>query len=251
MNISLIQLMNLTTAGFLTGWIGIILGMLLCLFIKSGKKRLHGTILGFLGGIMFAIICFDLIPEALENSNLYIGSISLFIGLVFAAWLDGYLSIYMQKSVLLKKNRFIRIALFIAIGTAIHNVSGGIALGALLSISLFSGVQMAAALILHSIPEGLTLGVYLREGRCGGLLKLLLTVLISIPLGIGAAMGGLLSKAPIVVTSISMTFASGLILYTICKEILPESNSLWKGRMTAISTVLGIIVGITITSAIH
>ena len=250
MSILLIQLMNLAIAGFLTGWIGIILGICLSFLIKPGEKRLHGIILGFLGGIMFAVICFDLIPEAMENSNLFIGIISLLIGLAFAAWLDGFLSINIQRSMHFKKNRYIRVALFIAIGTAIHNISGGIAFGTLLSISIISGIQMAIALILHSIPEGLTLGMYLREGSCGSLFRHLLTILIAVPLGIGAAIGGLLSKTPFVISS-SMTFASGLILYAICKEILPESNGLWRGRLTAVCTVLGIVVGITVTSAIH
>jgi ZIP family zinc transporter len=47
-----------------------------------------------------------------------------------------------------------------AVGTGIHNIPGGIALGSLLNDSYTKGIQLAIALFIHSIPEGLTLGIY-------------------------------------------------------------------------------------------
>jgi ZIP family zinc transporter len=62
-------------------------------------------------------------------------------------------------------------------------------------------------------------------------------------MGIGALMGGILKNISPVIVSVSLSFAAGLILYTVCKEIIPESIGLWRGRLSAIGTVLGIIAG--------
>jgi ZIP family zinc transporter len=70
-------------------------------------------------------------------------------------------------------------------------------------------------------------------------------------MGIGALIGGILSNISSVITSVSLSFAAGLILYTICKEILPESIELWHGRLSAIGTVIGIIVGKIFITIIH
>lgn len=138
-----------------------------------------------------------------------------------------------------------------AVGIGIHNIPGGIALGSLLNISYTKGIQLAIALLLHGIPEGLTLGIYLKESSTKILAIIFFTLFTSIPMSIGAFIGGVLSTISPVITSVSLSFAAGLILYTICKEILPESISLWRGRFSAVATVLGIIVGRVFISIIH
>lgn len=64
-------LIRICNIGFFTAWIGIMLGMLLCFITPDNGRRLKGTILGFLGGLMLAIICFDIIPESFEGSLLH------------------------------------------------------------------------------------------------------------------------------------------------------------------------------------
>ncbi|MBW9158749.1 hypothetical protein G9F71_010175 [Clostridium sp. FP2] len=65
-------LIHISSIGFFTAWIGTMVGLLLCFITTDNDRRVKGTVLGFLGGLMLAIICFDLIPESFENSNVYI-----------------------------------------------------------------------------------------------------------------------------------------------------------------------------------
>lgn len=244
-------LIRISNIGFFTAWIGIMLGMLLCFITPDNGRRFKGTILGFLGGLMLAIICFDIIPESFEGSNIYIATMGIFIGLVTAILLDSGISHHSFECSNSKKQRYLKVAFFMAIGIGIHNIPGGIALGSLLNISYTKGIQLAIALLLHSIPEGLTLGIYLKESGTKVLTVILFSLFTSIPMGIGAFIGGILSTISPLITSVSLTFAAGLILYTICKEILPESIGLWRGRLPAIGTVLGIIAGRLFISVIH
>lgn len=244
-------LIHISSIGFFTAWIGTLTGILLCFITRDNGKRFKGTILGFLGGLMLAIICFDLIPESFESSNVYIGTMGIFIGLIAAILIDSGVSHHTFQLADSKKQRYLKVASFIAVGTGIHNIPAGIALGSLLNVSYSTGIQLAIVLLLHGVPEGLTLGIYLKESGANILTVLLFPLLTSIPMGIGALLGGILSNISPIVTSISLSFAAGLILYTICKEILPESIGLWRGRLSAIGTVLGIIIGRLFISIMH
>lgn len=244
-------LATICNIGFFTAWIGTMLGMLLCFITKDNGRRFKGIVLGFLGGLMLAIICFDLIPESFENGNVYVATIGIFIGLVTAVLIDSGISYFNSKNSNNKKQRYLKVALFMAIGSGIHNIPAGIALGSLLNISYTKGFQLAIALLLHGIPEGLTLGMYLKEGGAKIPTIILFSIFTSIPMGLGALMGGILNSISPIIICISLSFAAGLILYTVCKEIIPESIELWRGRLSASGTVLGIIVGRIFISIMH
>ncbi|MCB2361253.1 ZIP family metal transporter [Clostridium estertheticum] len=244
-------LVHISNIGFFTAWIGTMIGILLCFITTDNGRRFKGTVLGFLGGLMLAIICFDLIPEAFESGNAYIATIGIFIGLITALLIDSGVSYLNFGNSDGEKQRYLKVALFMAIGSGIHNIPAGIALGSLLNISYTRGLQLAIALLLHGIPEGLTLGMYLKEGEAKIYTIILFSIFTSIPMGIGALMGGILNSVSPIIICISLSFAAGLILYTVCKEIIPESIGLWRGRLSASGTVLGIIVGKIFVSIMH
>jgi ZIP family zinc transporter len=244
-------LIRIVNIGFFTAWIGTLLGLLLCFLTTDNGRRVKGTVLGFLAGLMLAIICFDLIPESLVNSTTYISTLGMLIGLITALLIDSGISHHSIGASNSKKQRYLKVAFFMAIGTGIHNIPAGIALGSLLNISYTKGIQLAIALLLHGIPEGLTLGIYLKEGGSKVLTIIFFSLFTSIPMGIGALVGGVLTNISPVIVSISLSFAAGLILYTVCKEIIPESIGLWRGRLSAVGTVLGIIVGGLFISIMH
>lgn len=50
------------------------------------------------------------------------------------------------------------------------------------------------------------------------------------------------------VISLCLAFAAGAMLYIVSGELLPESNKLYKGRMSSIGNILGFILGILATT---
>ncbi len=230
--------------GFLTSVTGLLTGILLSSFVKKRGKRFKGTLLGFIGGLMIAIVCFDLLPESFEVGSVYIGTLGITFGLMVSVLLDSELEhnhTHISTSV---SHRYFKAALLMAIGIGIHNIPGGIAFGSLFYSNSVKGLHLALALIIHGIPEGLTLGILLRE--CESNLPMLLTfpIVTSIPMGLGSILGALLGNLSPLVICLSLAIAGGMILYIIYRETLPSSKEIWKGKLSTVGNVLGMIVGI-------
>ncbi|WP_099467959.1 ZIP family metal transporter [Konateibacter massiliensis] len=228
-------------SGLFTEWLGLFLGGTASLFIKDKGIRMKGSVLGFLGGLTLGIVFFDLLPEAVDFGNIYISITGAFLGLVLAVILDGKLENHEDPSTSDKSGNLLKAAIFMAIGISIHNLPSGLALGSLLYHSPQNGIYLAIALILHGIPEGLTLGILFREGKKSKLTLLLISILISLPTGLGSSLGCILSSPFLI--CISLSFAAAMMLYVTLRETLPTANDLWKGRLTTIGNVLGIILG--------
>lgn len=237
-------------SGYLTSSIGILTGLLLSFFITRRGRRFRGTTLGFIGGLMLAIICFDLLPESFEAGSIYIVTIGIAFGLISATILDGRID-HNHISGLKVKSKFLKAAIFMAIGIGIHNIPSGVALGALYSSSPIKELHLAIALILHGIPEGIAVGIFLKESAAGLFSFLLISVFTSVPMGLGAILGSIASNISPSIICISLSFASGMILYIIYKETLPSALDTWKGRLTTIGSVAGMIAGMLMVHYLH
>lgn len=236
-------------SGFLTAWIGIFIGIILSIFLKNTVNRVKGTILGLLGGFMLGVVCFDLLPGTFEAGSIYIATIGIAMGLILSVILDGKLENNNSSDLNKNYNGYLKAAIFMSIGIGIHNLPSGVAIGSLIYGSPESGFHLIIALILHGIPEGLTLGILLSQCNINKLKLFLITVITSIPMGFGSVLGGLL-KSPSIIC-ISLGFASAMILYVTLRETLPAANETWRGRITTIGNVLGIIIGMLMISFLH
>ncbi len=72
----------------------------------------------------------------------------------------------------------------------------------------------------------------------------MIPVCLGLVMGVGSALGYLLSQINTSFVAMSLGMASGIILYIVCEELLPESKKIWNGRLTSIATVLGVVAGI-------
>lgn len=80
----------------------------------------------------------------------------------------------------------------------------------------------------------------------GGMKKgkvILYVILSGITTGIGAFFGGLVGGISKEVIAICLSFAAGAMLYIVSGELIPESNELYHGRMTAIGNIFGFLLG--------
>ena len=72
-------------------------------------------------------------------------------------------------------------------------------------------------------------------------------ILSGITTGIGAFFGAIIGSISKTIISICLSFAAGAMLYIVSGELVPESNKLYKGRMTAIGNIIGFLIGIFAT----
>ena len=150
------EILKTTLLGLFFGTFGTTLGGILGIVIKKNSNKFLSFILSFASGLMMAIICFDLIPEALEISSIYSIIFGILIGIVSMIFCD----VIVQKKFNNKqgnyngKNDLLRTGIIVSIGLAIHNFPEGLAIGSGFEASLKLGLGLAIAICFHDIPEG-------------------------------------------------------------------------------------------------
>ena len=73
-----------------------------------------------------------------------------------------------------------------------------------------------------------------------------IAALSGLPTILGALLGyGAGTMNPLLL-AISLSFAAGAMLYVIFGELLPESEQLWQNRLSGLSTMLGMLLGMAL-----
>ena len=259
-------------------------GAVACIFRKDSDKTVS-LLLSFAAGVMTAVVCFDLLTEALQaetnTSNL---------GLVIAGVIAGFVVIELLNALIDKATnheiahidenhpqtadsleelthanhlqehmtgRQPRSGLFLAglvmaAAIALHNVPEGMVIGASFAITVDEilsnrgGLVMALVIGLHNIPEGMAVAVPLISGGMSKVRSVGVTALSGAPTILGALMGFLIGAISPTALVISLSFASGAMLYVVFGELLPESILMWKSKLPASVVVLGLLTGLII-----
>lgn len=261
------------------------LGGLIGALFRRDSDRIVSLLLSFAGGVMLAVVCFDLITNALHPENAA-GETSVFIvigGLLFGYGIVFLLNYFIDKSTnhevkhidkdhpktaddldeLIHADHYEehkktndRYQLFLAgvvmaLAIALHNLPEGMVIGASYAADRTvaisgAGFLMALVIGLHNIPEGMAVSVPLISGGMHRVKAVLITALTGAPTILGAIIGYYLGTVGPLMLSLSLSFASGAMLYVVFGELLPESILMWRSKLPAFATIVGIIVGMII-----
>ncbi len=145
-------------------------------------------------------------------------------------------------------NTLLKTGIIVSIGLALHNFPEGLAIGSGFGASLKLGYSLALAILLHDIPEGVSMAVPMKNGGMNPLKVIFYVILSGVTTGIGAFFGALIGTISQEIIAICLSFAAGAMLYIVSGELIPESNKLYKGRMSSIGNVMGFILGILATT---
>lgn len=88
------------------------------------------------------------------------------------------------------------------------------------------------------------MSVPMKNGGMSKIRALMYTMLSGVTTGVGAFFGALVGQISEGMISICLSIAAGAMLYIVSGELIPESNSLYKGRIGFIGNILGFILGI-------
>ena len=243
------DILNTTILGVFFGTIGTTIGGIIGCIIKNSSNKFLSFILSFAAGLMMAVVCFDLIPEALSISKLSATIIGIFIGIIIMIICDLIIDRKFKKKKYTANNNsnLLKTGIIVSIGLAIHNVPEGLAIGSGFDASVSLGFSLALAICLHDIPEGISMAVPMKKGGMK-IYKIMIYVILSgLATGGGALIGAIVGKVSKEIIAICLSFAAGAMLYIVSGELIPESNRLYKGRMSTLGNMIGFILGIFVT----
>ncbi len=272
-----------TIVTLLSGAGGTGVGGVVGALFKSESNRTISLLLAFAGGVMTAMVCFDLLVEAEEAAS------TLFshgILLVIAAVAVGVLVVYGLNYLIDRRTRgevshtadsahpethdnidelihadhlnmhkrhndsrasLVVAGIVMACAIALHNIPEGMTIGASFAISdnlmLGSGMIMAVLIGLHNIPEGMAVAVPLISGGMGRVRAVLLTALCGLPTLFGAWLGLWLGDIGPMGLCCSLGFAGGAMLYVVFGEIMPEAYLIYRSKLPAFAFMVGMALG--------
>ena len=259
-------------------------GLVSCLFRKDSSKTVS-LLLSFAAGVMTSVVCFDLLAEALHSdgigNSVGLVVIGVLVGYVVIALLNAWIdrntdhevahidenhprtadsleelthANHLQEH---REGRQPRSGLFLAglvmaAAIALHNVPEGMVIGASFARTAQEtllnrgGLTMAIVIGLHNVPEGMAVAVPLIAGGMPKLRSVIVTALTGFPTILGALLGfGVGAMGPTAL-AVSLSFASGAMLYVVFGELLPESILMWRSKLPATATIIGMLTGLVI-----
>lgn len=119
-----------TILGLFFGTFGTTLGGILGVIMKKHSNKFLSFILAFASGLMMAVICFDLIPEALGISTISNVVIGIVVGIIAMIFCDLLVEKKFNQKIERKKenNALLKTGIIVSIGLAIHNFPEGLAI---------------------------------------------------------------------------------------------------------------------------
>ena len=243
------EILKTTLLGLFFGTFGTTIGGIIGITFRNTSKKFLSFILSFASGLMIAIVCFDLIPEALAITGLGNILIGLLLGIGCMICCDILVE---RKFTASRKfqhsdNKLLKTGIIVSIGLAIHNFPEGLAIGSGFEASMRLGLSLALAIALHDVPEGISMAVPMKNGGMKTSKVIYYVVLSGITTGVGAFFGALVGNISETIIAICLAFAAGAMLYIVSGELIPESNQLYHGRMSAIGNIIGFLIGILAT----
>ncbi len=262
----------------LTGAGGLALGGGMAAMVHSPSDRTVSLLLRFTAGVMCSVVCFDLVEDALEGSGTVPVLCWIMIGYLCTyllnCWIDKQahhthshgshdhdhdhphrhdhtpdhnIPIGPDNGELCAcgHHTLHTAGLVLAAAVALHNMPVGMAIGATFA-SREGGVLAALIIGLHNIPEGMSIAAPLLAGGSRPGSAVGIAALSGLPTILGALIGyGAGTMNPLLL-AISLSFAAGAMLYVIFGELLPEAEHLWQSRLSGLSTMLGMLLGMAL-----
>lgn len=149
-------LLKTTLIGLFFGTFGTTIGGIIGVMFKRTSNKFLSFILSFASGLMLAIICFDLIPEAMQIANIINVLAGIILGIVAMIACDILVQKKFNSNNIYKRNSnsLLKTGIIVSIGLALHNFPEGLAIGSGFGASITLGYSLAIAICLHDIPEG-------------------------------------------------------------------------------------------------
>lgn len=237
---------NVIWLGFLASLaagLGTSIGACGVFFIRRLSDSLKHILLSAAAGIMLAASFFSLLLPAIEDGEASYGSTVLAVLAVIGGVLSGALALFLLHRFVPHEHfvigregpndtAFSRIWLFV-VAIALHNFPEGMAVGVgFAGGDVANGVSLATGIFIQNVPEGLAVAVsllsldYTRRTAFG------VASLTGLVEPVGGLFGSVVVSLAAPLAPVTLGFAAGAMLFVISGEIIPETRSGLKEKVT-------------------
>ena len=214
------MILRITIIGLLAGVIGTGLGGIISALFKRNVDKYLDFFMGLSGGVMLAVVVFDLMKESMNEMGVLPTVIFIFIGVLLTMFLKTKLD--MSKEM--------KAGYLIFISILLHNLPEGLAIGSSFMSTDTLGMTLAIIIGIHNVPEGLAMALSLVGSKMKISKVILFTIIAGIPMGIGSFIGAYFGGV-----FHSLIGAAGTMMYVVLEEIFPKSRSLY--------CIIGFLIG--------
>lgn len=240
-------------------------GAAMVFFFKRLRERLTNAMLGFAAGVMIAASFWSLLAPAIERSE-HMGRLAFLPALIgflaggFFLWaldkLIPHLHMGPDSQAEGRPSKVPR-QLLLVLAITMHNIPEGLAVGVAFgaiakgdTAALVSALVLAMGIGLQNFPEGAAVSIPMRTAGYSRRKSFMYGQLSAIVEPIFAVIGALLVTVVTPVLPYALAFAAGAMIFVVVEELIPESQ-LGKGAdLSAIGTMLGFALMMTLDVAL-
>ena len=219
------MILKITLIGLMAGVLGTGLGGVLSGIFKKKVDKYIDFFMGLSGGIMLAVVVFDLMKEAIEQKGIFVTVSATFLGVVITMLIKENLHMSQDKQA----------GYLIFISILLHNLPEGLAIGSSFVSAETLGFTLAIVIGIHNVPEGLAMALSLVGSRMKISKVILFTIIAGIPMGIGSFIGAYFGGVFHSLIGVFLALAAGTMMYVVLEEIFPKSRSLY--------CIIGFLIG--------
>lgn len=212
------MILKVTLIGLLAGVLGTGMGGILSIIFRKKVDKYLNFCMGLSGGIMLAVVVFDLMKEAMESSGVIYTVIFTFLGVILTMFIKSRLDF----------NEDVKSGYLIFISILLHNLPEGLAIGSSFVSAQTLGITLAIVIGLHNIPEGLATALSLAGVKVSTKKIILFTFIAGIPMGIGSFLGVYFAGIFKSLIGVFLSLAAGTMLFVVLDEIMPKSKSIYS-----------------------
>ncbi len=188
---------------------------------------------------VFLMMVLSVLHEIWDHANDYVMmSLIILAGFVFAVLINYFFPETHQhhdNKCEHKKNK--QLARRVVIGDAIHNMSDGIILVPAFVVSPFVGLMTGFSILVHELLQEISEFFVLKKAGYSTYKALLQNLLASLTIILGVAIGFLFRDNEFIMLFL-LAFSSGMFIYLIVSDLLPEIHNKKDKKQTLINVVL-------------
>jgi ZIP family zinc transporter len=219
------MILKVTLIGLIAGVIGTGMGGIISVLFKKNVNRYLDFFMGLSGGIMLAVVVFDLMKEAMNEMGVLYTVGFVFLGVILTMYIKNMLDV----------SENLKSGYLIFISIMLHNLPEGLAIGSSFMSTEALGITLAIVIGIHNIPEGLAMGLSLVGSKLKISKVILFTIIAGLLMGLGGFLGAYFGGLFHSLIGVFLALAAGTMLYVVLEEIFPKSRSIF--------CIIGFLVG--------